>query len=113
MLGVKPVLQIDGGLPNEVIGRDAVMVHDLDCQLVFDGECGRDLKQLPKEGVEVVGNIVLSVTELFLPNFDLDVGVRLEKRGKQERDRDREMWVSGKVGWGKGGGEGKGKTGVA
>ena len=78
VVGQEPVFQVNGGLPNEVISGGAIIVHDLDYQFVLNGELGRNLKHLPKEWIEVVGNVILFVVDFFLSNSNLQVRVRLE-----------------------------------
>ena len=77
MLGKKSVLQVNGGLSDEIISRDVIIVHDCDGQLVMNGKRGRNLKHLPKEWVEIVGNVIFPVTNFLLSNFYLQVRIRL------------------------------------
>ena len=98
IVGQKPVLQVNSGLSDEIISRGAIIVHDPDDQFVLNGEFGRNLKHLSKEWVEVVGYVILLVTNFLLSNSDLQVRVRLQgewqkrggrERGGRERDRER------------------------
>ena len=85
VVGQKPVLQVNGSLSDEIIGREAIIVHDLYMQLVMNWECGRDLKHLPKEWIEVVGNVILLVINFLLPNFYHQKGIRLGRERERER----------------------------
>ena len=84
VVGQEPVFQVDSGLPDEVVSGSAIIVHDLDVQLVIDGERGRDLKHLAKEWIEVVGDVIVFVVDFLLPNFNFQVRVRLEREREWE-----------------------------
>ena len=80
MVTQEPILQVDLGLTNQVVSRQPIPVHDSHCEGVVLWEGGRELKHLPKERVQLVGDVVILVVDLALAQFDLEVRVGLAPR---------------------------------
>ena len=78
VLGEEAVLKIDSGYTNQVVGGEAVPVHHSDSEGVIKRQGGRQLKHPTKQRIEVVGDVVVFVVNLFFSNLHFKVGVRLE-----------------------------------
>lgn len=83
MLGEVSTLQVNLSLPDEVVSREKVIVHDSDGESALHRQCGCQLKHATKEGIKAVRDVVLLVTDLLVADLDPQVGIRLEEK---ERD---------------------------
>ncbi len=66
VLAEEPVLQVNLGLPNQVVGRESVPVHHCDLEGVVNGQPRRQLKHLPKYGIQVRSDVIVFVVNDFL-----------------------------------------------
>ena len=94
MLAQETVLKVNACFYDEIVGGDTVPVHDGDSEGVVKGEEGWEFKHLPKDRVELTGDVVFLVVNL-LSDLHLQEWVRLHGR----------KWGCEGVGGG-GGGEG-------
>ena len=76
VLTQEAVLQVDLGLPNEVISREAIPVHDGHSEGVVYGELSGEFKHLAKGRVQTGSHIISFVVDAFLlPYGNLEVGI--------------------------------------
>ena len=76
MLGEKPVFQVNLGLPNEVVSREPIPVHDGHSEGVVKWKCSGKLEHFAKDWIEIAGDIVvLVIDDGFASKFNFDVWV--------------------------------------
>ena len=65
MLAQRPVLQINLGLSDEVIGRESIPVHDGNSKGVVKRKGGRKLKHFTKDWIQITGNVVILMCNMY------------------------------------------------